>query len=89
MRIDVFQNHHRAINTPRGPEIRYTLDLTRMTLSSTRQSQELLERLTGITIADPDSPAEEQVRIPGSFPSIDIRTAIPVCDRASIAASFP
>lgn len=49
-RADIF--HHRGPRSDSGLDIRYTLDLTKVITNPKRQTLELLERLTGVTVAD-------------------------------------
>jgi prophage antirepressor-like protein len=47
-----FRHHHRTTAAPRGLDIRYTLDLTKIITKPSRQTLELLQRLTGVTVSD-------------------------------------
>lgn len=51
-RIYVNHAHSKTTNAPGGLDIRYTLDLGKVVANPTRRSIELLERLTGIQLAD-------------------------------------
>jgi Rha family phage regulatory protein len=50
--IMVSHSHFRSTQAPGGLDIRYTLDLTAIVRRPTRQSLEVLERLTGISLND-------------------------------------
>jgi prophage antirepressor-like protein len=49
-RADIF--HHRGPRSDSGLDIRYTLDLTKVITNPKRSTLALLERLTGVTVAD-------------------------------------
>lgn len=51
-RVHVHHTHRRGPVSASGLDIRYTLDLTKIITSPKRASLELLERLTGVTVAD-------------------------------------
>lgn len=51
-RVDVNHSHFRSTMAPGGLDIRYSLDLTAIVRRPTRQSLEVLERLTGIGMED-------------------------------------
>jgi prophage antirepressor-like protein len=45
-------HHHRGPVSPGGLDIRYTLDLTKVIIKPTRQTLDLLGRLTGVDVSD-------------------------------------
>ena len=51
-KYSVFRHNHRSTNAPNGLDIRYTLDLTKVIIKPTRQTLDLLGRLTGVDVSD-------------------------------------
>jgi len=51
-KVFVNHSHTKVTRAPNGLDIRYTMDLGKIVANPTRQSIEMLERLTGIPLAD-------------------------------------
>jgi len=51
-KYSVYRHQHRTTTAPKGLDIRYTLDLTKIILRPTKNSLALLQRLTGVDVSD-------------------------------------
>ena len=86
-KYSVYRHQHRTTTAPKGLDIRYTLDLTKIILRPTKNSLALLQRLTGVDVSDL---AERTIDIrPGHEAASSIEGFLSDCTLVELDGSTP